>query len=161
MKANEEEKAGCARGAFFGALVGDAAGSKLEFLGRLPTEQEVDDAMTLPGGGFWRTAPGQITDDGELTLCLADALSKASTFPLDAIARNYVEWHRSGPFDLGQTIDGAFSVDDIGGKHIDRRIQKANAKFGKESKANGSLMRRVPFAIWHRLKDEELAEICT
>ena len=69
-----------ALGCFLGALVGDAAGATLEFIGRQPTREEVDWAMGMPGGGVWNVAPGQITDDGELTLCLARGLAVKETF---------------------------------------------------------------------------------
>ena len=38
-----------AQGALLGALIGDAAGATLEFLGRAPTPDDLDHALTLPG----------------------------------------------------------------------------------------------------------------
>lgn len=64
-----------ARGSIIGALSGDAAGATLEFIERRPTGDEVKRAMRMVGGGVWRTAPGQVTDDGELTLALAHSLA--------------------------------------------------------------------------------------
>ena len=55
-------------GALFGHAYGDAAGARLEFLGRLPTDDEIRDAMNLWGGGVFKLAPGQITDDTELSV---------------------------------------------------------------------------------------------
>ncbi|MBN9165939.1 MAG: ADP-ribosylglycohydrolase family protein, partial [Myxococcales bacterium] len=60
-------RAEAALGAVLGALVGDAAGAVLEFFGRPIETADVAHAMTMPGGGTWAVAPGQITDDGELT----------------------------------------------------------------------------------------------
>ncbi len=93
-----------AMGCLLGACIGDAAGATLEFLGRKPTLEEVDHALTMPGGGKLKVAPGQITDDGELTLCLAQGLSKRMSFQLEAVARRYADWVRSFPFDMGFTI---------------------------------------------------------
>jgi ADP-ribosyl-[dinitrogen reductase] hydrolase len=56
-----------AQGAILGALLGDAIGAFLEF-GGMPTSEKVDRALTLPGGGHWGVSPGQVTDDGEMTL---------------------------------------------------------------------------------------------
>ena len=53
-----------AQGCLLGAFIGDAAGARLEFLGRLPSEQELADALAMMGGGVLRVAPGQITDMG-------------------------------------------------------------------------------------------------
>jgi hypothetical protein len=51
--------AAAACGALLGAAVGDAAGAFLEFAG-LPTRLDVEKALTMPGGGVWRVAPGQV-----------------------------------------------------------------------------------------------------
>lgn len=64
-----------ALGCLLGACAGDAAGATLEFMGRRPTRAEVESALKMPGGGVWNVALCQITDDGELTLCLAHALA--------------------------------------------------------------------------------------
>ena len=86
-----------ALGALIGALIGDAAGARLEFLGRTPTSDEVDEALRLPGGGCFRVAPGQITDDGELALSLADGLVDAGGFDIEKIAGRYLAWYQSEP----------------------------------------------------------------
>jgi len=85
-----QDKYNAAKGCLLGALVGDAAGATLEFLQHDPTPKEVDWAMSMPGGGNLQVAPGQITDDGELTLCLASALAQSKAFDLEAIAANYL-----------------------------------------------------------------------
>jgi ADP-ribosylglycohydrolase len=68
-----------------GALVGDAAGATLEFCHREVTEEMALKAMTMPGGGSIRVGPGQITDDGELTLTLWQALKSWSISDLMAL----------------------------------------------------------------------------
>lgn len=42
-----------AQGCLLGALVGDAAGSRLEFLGRIPTQADVGEALVMKGGGVF------------------------------------------------------------------------------------------------------------
>jgi ADP-ribosylglycohydrolase len=76
-----------ARGALLGAFVGDASGATLEFLGRKPTTEDVEKALSMVGGGWLRVAPGQITNDGELALCLARSLADAQAIDRDKIAR--------------------------------------------------------------------------
>ena len=71
-----------ALGSLLGACVGDAAGATLEFIGRTPSYEEALRAMAMSGGGYFKLAPGQITDDGELTLSLARALSSSRNFNL-------------------------------------------------------------------------------
>ena len=79
-----------ALGALLGAAVGDAAGAVLELLGRAPTEAEVAKALTMPGGGCWKVAPGQITDDTELALAQADGLLAGNgVLDLDRLGEAY------------------------------------------------------------------------
>ena len=58
--------------------------------------------MKMPGGGMLGVGPGQITDDSEMALCLAHALISHETGQLQiAAAEMYVQWLKSGPFDIG------------------------------------------------------------
>mmetsp|Transcript_3908 Transcript_3908/g.4294 ORF Transcript_3908/g.4294 Transcript_3908/m.4294 type:complete len:101 (-) Transcript_3908:766-1068(-) len=65
-------------GAVFGALIGDAIGAPLEFSPR-PSLARVKEAFTLPGGGIVKVGPGQITDDGELSISLLRGLINGKT----------------------------------------------------------------------------------
>lgn len=154
-----------ALGCLLGACVGDAAGAVLEFIGRKPTAEDVNQAMTMPGGGWLKVAPGQITDDGELTLCLAHALASGRHIDLEKIARRYADWVRSQPFDMGMTTRqslGCFL--DSNWQNICKTdgyavaMNKAAFSYCIDSKANGSLMRATPLGIWgHNLKIHDLA----
>ncbi|MBI3038525.1 ADP-ribosylglycohydrolase family protein [bacterium] len=153
------------RGSIMGALAGDAAGAFLEFLGRTPTLKEVEGAMKMPGGGHFRLAPGQITDDGELTLCLIQALSESKSFEIERIACWYAKWVESNPFDVGNTtrLSIGCTRTEIGRKAaMEKGLAEAMSisarTFCLESKANGSLMRAAPIGVWgHRFSDSELA----
>ena len=146
-----------ALGAILGALVGDAAGAVLEFAG-LPSTASVQAALTFPGGGWWKVAPGQITDDGELTLSLARALLVGGQFDIEAIARSYARWLASRPFDIGQTTRAAFSA--ATEPSFAESMAAAAQRHSMLSKANGSLMRATPLGVWgHQLDDSALNEI--
>jgi ADP-ribosylglycohydrolase len=150
-------------GCLFGACVGDAAGATLEGIGRKPTMPEVNRAMMMTGGGKWKVAPGQITDDGELTLCLAQALGESAVFQIENIAEKYNDWAGSRPFDMGMTIHrsigcykGETSIRTKGYAGIMAEAAEWRCTL---SKANGSLMRISPLGIWgHKLSDDKLAE---
>lgn len=67
-----------------GACVGDAAGATLEFYHGPISEEVALKSMRMPGGGSLGVGPGQITDDGELTITLWQALKSnnpADGFP--------------------------------------------------------------------------------
>jgi len=165
MTQNAKNSYDAAFGCLLGVCVGDAAGATLEFIGHKPSLAEVKVAMNMSGGGVWRVAPGQITDDSELALCLAQALSLSSTFDLETIAQHYAKWVESDPFDMGRTTSqslGCFlsskweSVCNQQGYAV--AMSQAASQLCMGSKANGSLMRIAPLGVWgHRFDDNELA----
>lgn len=62
----EERAFGCV----FGAFAADSCGSFLEF-NKFPCDDKTaEECMSMPGGGYHKVAPGQITDDSELALSL-------------------------------------------------------------------------------------------
>lgn len=137
-----------AQGCLLGALVGDAAGARLEFLGRKPTEAELADALAMKGGGVLRVAPGQVTDDGELTLALARALVDSTHFPREEVAASYRAWMTSRPFDMGQATSAALGGSTYLTGSIADAISRSAAANNMASKANGALMRVSALGIW-------------
>jgi ADP-ribosyl-[dinitrogen reductase] hydrolase len=143
-----------ALGTVLGALVGDAAGAVLEFCGRDIGSADVEHALTMPGGGTWGVAPGQITDDGELTMSLLNALAESPARPRRA-ADHYVRWVESDPFDIGATTRSAMGclrdparaarARELG---VDVVMAEAAQERCMGSKANGSLMRATPLGVW-------------
>ena len=157
----DHDQYSAATGCLLGALVGDAAGATLEFLRHDPTSEEVAWAMSMPGWGRLKVAPGQITDDGELTLCLAQALAERETFDIEKIAFNYAQWVKSHPFDIGLTTSsslGSFRGVDVSQEGYATIMKKSAYKLCMRSKANGSLMRITPLGIWgHNVEIAEIA----
>jgi ADP-ribosyl-[dinitrogen reductase] hydrolase len=142
-----------------GALVGDAAGAVLEGLGPTQiTEEKVADALTMPGGGRMRVGPGQITDDGELTLTLYSALSDNNEEYKIAIAKAYAEWYNSFPFDIGFTCSKAFEIlsnyfekgesTEIEERTFKDECMRAIGQQNHGSEANGALMRITGMLPW-------------
>ncbi|HAI68720.1 MAG TPA: hypothetical protein DCM38_04690 [Gammaproteobacteria bacterium] len=166
MKIKATDRYDAAFGCFLGACVGDAAGAMLEFMGSQPSNALIKQAMTMPGGGILGVASGQITDDSELALCLAQALATGRDFNLEHIALLYVEWINSHPFDMGMTTRHALgcfrdskwqSICEKEGYAV--AMTQAARQHCMASKANGSLMRIAPLGIWgSRLDDNELAQ---
>jgi ADP-ribosylglycohydrolase len=167
---NDATREDAALGAVLGALVGDAAGAVLEFFGHTITAADVEHALTMPGGGTWGVAPGQITDDGELTMSLLNALCdvrgalplelpaivsrEERTHPLGA-ASHYERWVASAPFDMGATTAASLGCTRRepwkarareAGTHV--AMSEAARERCMGSKANGSLMRATPLGVW-------------
>lgn len=138
-----------AQGCLLGALVGDAAGATLEFIGHKSSDLEVQQALGMCGGGVFGLAPGQITDDGELTVALARAISGSETFPVKRVASHYRAWYQSNPFDIGNATRTALSADrkSVEDCLAEAMTQRALAK-NASTKANGALMRTAALGIW-------------
>ena len=135
--------------AIVGALVGDAAGAILEFTNVDITAAVAQRAMEMPGGGKLNVGPGQITDDGELTLALWNALREhraESGFPASNVANAYRKWYYSCPFDVGRTCSLAFDYRDL---RLDLEKYRENVNcFNTMSESNGALMRATAIATW-------------
>ena len=65
-------------GAILGSLLGSAIGSYCDNSKETLSQDKVRKIMDMPGGGYHGTAAGQITDSGELTLCLLRALVESN-----------------------------------------------------------------------------------
>ncbi|CAI2369904.1 unnamed protein product [Moneuplotes crassus] len=142
-----------AKGCVVGALCGDAAGAVLEFHRGEITKTLCNKAVQMLGGGVFKVGPGQVTDDGELTMCLLHALvNSGGKFQETEVAKYYGKWYRSNPFDCGITIGNALSVADPDDPNPDD-IKKEAEKLSQGSQSNGSLMRATPLAVFcHNMK---------
>lgn len=91
------------RALLIGTAVGDALGAPLEFMTKREISAKYGHYAEMTGGGWLRLKPGQVTDDTEMTLCIARAVATAGTWDLTAIAANFATWLRSNPIDIGDT----------------------------------------------------------
>ena len=132
------------RGALLGLVCGDAVGTAVEFkpCGSFPPVTD------LTGGGPFRLAPGQWTDDTAMALCLATSLVETGgSDPVDQL-RRYLRWYRDGEmsctgtcFDCGNTVKEA----------LDRFVLTGAPFCGStdpRKAGNGSLMRLAPVPLF-------------
>jgi ADP-ribosyl-[dinitrogen reductase] hydrolase len=154
------------QGAVVGGWCGDAAGATLEFYRSPITERIARQALRMHGGGVFKVGPGQVTDDSELEMALLEALYQANipieersveNFPIERIARAYIRWYNSNPFDIGNTTRNAFSRATNSSEVYDN-----SQYYNQATEANGGLMRCVPIAIWGRnLSNQDLRIIAS
>jgi ADP-ribosyl-[dinitrogen reductase] hydrolase len=132
------------RGSLLGLAIGDALGTTLEF--KSPgTFTPITDIV---GGGPFRLARGQWTDDTSMALCLAESLVTQRKFdPVDQLER-YVRWYRDGHlsstgscFDIGTTTVAALHRFEGSGKPYCGVANTCAA-------GNGSLMRLAPVPLF-------------
>lgn len=147
-------------GGLIGLLVGDALGVPYEF--HRPEALPAADAIEYsPPAGFDRShqgvPPGTWSDDGAQALCLLASLLYRDRFDADDFARRLINWYDHGyltvdgvVFDVGVTTGRAILSLKDGAPPLDAGPADVH------DNGNGSLMRVLPLALWHRGEDEEL-----
>jgi ADP-ribosyl-[dinitrogen reductase] hydrolase len=128
-----------ARAAFLGFAIGDALGATVEFM----TPDEIRAAYgvhrEIRGGGWLHLAPGRVTDDTELSICIARAIDDAEGWSLRAIADRFAAWLRAGPVDVGNTCRRGIRRYLLDGTLV--------APPSDGDAGNGAAMRMVPVAL--------------
>jgi ADP-ribosyl-[dinitrogen reductase] hydrolase len=93
-----------ARGAFLGVAVGDALGATTEFMTPAEIRSQFGVHRKIVGGGWLHLKPGRVTDDTEMSLCLARAILDNAEWDLRAVAEELLAWMRGKPIDIGSTV---------------------------------------------------------
>jgi len=133
-----------ATGALLGQALGDALGVPYEF-GTPPGPQEWPE---LRGGGLGPYAPGEWSDDTQMTACLVRVAARGGRLrteaELDAVAAAFVAWRSGGASDIGvQTaavIDRAAGGDGGPAERMRAAAWQVFADTGRAA-GNGALMR--------------------
>lgn len=137
-----------ARASLLGMAIGDALGATVEFM--TPTEiRQTHGVLTdIQGGGWLQLMPGQVTDDTQMSLCIARSIAACGWSPQD-IAERFAEWLRSKPPDVGGTCR----------RGIRRFMQfgSLSGPLSNDDGGNGAVMRIAPVAI-ATLADAQLLE---
>lgn len=148
-------------GGLYGLLVGDALGVPYEFHSSesIPGWAQLEMA---PPAGYSRTypnvPPGTWSDDGAHALCLLDSLLERGRLDLQDLGDRLVRWYEQGYMAVGGQV---FDVG-VQTRAALMRIRAGTAAMeagpaGENDNGNGSLMRVLPLALWHRGSDAELA----
>lgn len=147
-------------GGLVGLLIGDALGVPYEFHPpeQLPATNEID---FEPPPGFSRAhvgvPPGTWSDDGAQALCLLVSLLDCNRLDVEDFGQRLLRWYEEGycavdgvVFDVGITTSTALAA-------IRSGVPAVSAgPADTYDNGNGSLMRVLPLALWHRGTDDEL-----
>jgi ADP-ribosyl-[dinitrogen reductase] hydrolase len=141
-------------GMFMGLFIGDALGAPLEF-----TEPNTGNPLKdMVGGGVHETSPGEWTDDGAMSMAIADAYLTYKRFAPGIIAQNLKQWRNRGTFG---TRDYCF---DIGTTTAEALSASSNKRpYGGScalmTDGNGGIMRMAPHILFnHNNKTMAIAE---
>ncbi len=133
---------------FLGFALGDALGAPAEFLTAGEIKARYGVLREMAGGGWLRLKAGQVTDDTEMSLCIARAVCRSGCWDLSAIAGQFVAWLKTRPIDVGDTCRRGIRNFMLTG----RLETSPNTWDG----GNGALMRMVPVALVTQGNDEQL-----
>lgn len=147
-------------GGLLGLLIGDALGVPYEFHDpeAIPPVERIE---YEPPSGFYRAhasaPPGTWSDDGAQALCLLASLLDCGRLDAQDLGQRLVRWNDEGycavegnVFDIGIQTSRALA-------NIRRGIPALEAGSMEErALGNGSLMRVLPLALWHRGTDAAL-----
>jgi ADP-ribosylglycohydrolase len=108
----------------------------------------------MVGGGPFKLAPGQWTDDTSMALCLAESLVAGRGFDPDDQMKRYLRWLREGYlsstgtcFDVGRTVREALIRFESSGDPFSGSTDPYTA-------GNGSLMRLAPVPLFYAADPE-------
>jgi ADP-ribosyl-[dinitrogen reductase] hydrolase len=140
-----------AEASLLGLAVGDALGATVEFMTAGEIQAKYGVHRKLIGGGWLRLDPGQVTDDTQMSMCIARSIVEVGYSPED-IVRRFVTWYQSKPPDVGNTCRrGIARFINLGTVHGPPNEGDAG---------NGAVMRMAPVAL-AALADERLLEAMT
>jgi ADP-ribosyl-[dinitrogen reductase] hydrolase len=135
-----------ARAALFGVAVGDALGATTEFMTPAQIRTRYGVLREIVGGGWLTLSPGQVTDDTEMTLCVARGIVGSEGWDLRPIADRFAHWLSGDPADVGATCRR--------GIEEYRKNGRLEAPLDERGAGNGAAMRVAPVALY-TLGDEE------
>ena len=152
------------RGVLYGVAVGDALGAPVEFMSAEKINAEYGRVTEMLGGGWLNVSPGEVTDDTEMTLCVARGIKKNPKEPVSDIGANFIDWVCGGPKDIGTTCALSISKAKIRTEdgHLCnpsyedwmRASNEADKALGGRSAGNGSLMRTAYVPCYYANENE-------
>jgi ADP-ribosyl-[dinitrogen reductase] hydrolase len=140
-----------ARGAFLGVAVGDALGATTEFMTPCEIRAKFGVHRKIVGGGWLHLKPGKVTDDTEMSLCLARVILQNGGWDLKAAAEAFLVWMRSKPVDIGSTVRRG-----IRDYLLKGQLQTPPNDFDA---GNGAVMRMLPVALFTLGDDDSLKDL--
>ena len=121
-----------------GSALGDALGATVEFCTQSEIRAQYGVLRKIVGGGWLRLKPGEVTDDTQMSLCIARSLAAVGWSPSD-IAERFAAWFKGWPVDVGNTCR----------RGIARYINHGTlaGPFNEGDAGTGAAMRVAPVAL--------------
>lgn len=148
-------------GAMLGVAVGDALGAPLEFMSAEEIRRKHGGPVReMIGGGWLSVEPGEVTDDTQMTLAVAEGIASGAEDTVREIGLNFLRWYRTHPKDIGGTCHAVISMMTM--QPCDKENwMNASEKVDRQSNGgtagNGALMRTVYPALYYPMEEAQNA----
>jgi len=144
-------------GAMLGVAVGDALGAPLEFMEAQEIKSKYGTVRDMLGGGWLNTAPGEVTDDTQMTLAVAAGILTNPHEPIPAVGRQFIGWYKTNPKDIGNACKAAISNALLIKNTISKgtteawllAAKQADKQLYGQTAGNGALMRTIYPALYY------------
>ena len=154
-KSTESRQLDRYEGAMIGVAVGDALGAPLEFMSAKEISHRHGTVREMIGGGWLSVEPGEVTDDTQMTLAVAEGIAMP-TGGMFQIGENFLAWYGTLPKDVGGTcaaVLGEMSRNrPDSGDDWRRAALRLYKRTNGKTAGNGALMRTVFPALWYKDK---------
>ncbi|RNC28758.1 MAG: ADP-ribosyl-[dinitrogen reductase] glycohydrolase [Candidatus Dichloromethanomonas elyunquensis] len=138
-------------GSLLGVAVGDALGATVEFMTRGEISRQFGIHTEMIGEGYWQLAPGEVTDDTDMTMAVAKGILMDPGNPVRHIARFFADWAATDPKDIGNICRRVLTEGIRRGTDSEAEwlevAELAHLQSGGRSGGNGSLMRTIPIVL--------------
>ena len=144
-------------GTLYGVVTGDALGAPLEFMNKEEISRKHGRVTEMIGGGWLNVMPGEVTDDTQMTLAVAEGITEDPDNPIQAIGKRFIAWAKSGPKDIGGTCSMSIRWAAFLGQNNEPDEEKwfeaskyTSEANGGRSGGNGALMRTVYPGLYYK-----------
>lgn len=140
-------------GCLLGLAAADALGAPLEMLDRAEIAARHGQVTEMLGGGWLELAPGEVTDDTQMALAVAESLAETGTVEAEHVLGRFLAWYESLPKDIGMQTRVVL-LRAYNGTPWEVASRETYEATGGEG--NGAIMRCAPIAL---LRYRDLAQL--
>lgn len=141
-------------GAMLGVAVGDALGAPLEFMSAKEIRRKHGTVREMLGGGWLSVEPGEVTDDTQMTLAVAEGIAADGDNPYQMVGANFLRWFRTHPKDVGGCCAAVLSrmsrSDTLHLADWHKAAESHDKASNGGTAGNGALMRAVYPALYYQ-----------
>ena len=158
---NKDKLKNAIKGALYGVAVGDALGAPLEFMSADQIKRRHGLVTEMIGGGWLNVKPGEVTDDTQMMLAVAEGIVANPENPIEEVGARFIEWMPAAERRRSDLLHQHTSGMDRRRKQTDEsdgsRLRTAIKRLPQR---NGALMRTVyPGLFYHQ--ELEAVEVAT